>query len=97
MLLELCFGTPIEEHRICRSMPANTEEMIGLVNYMAATEWLRDVVEEAGPEYSDAVTWCLHYAPESAGADWNKEKWREAMYEKVVGPLKYCHDQLVGV
>jgi len=61
MLLELCFGNPIEEHKICQELPAQRDEMKQLVNYMAAMEWLRDVVEEAGSEYSDAVTWCLHY------------------------------------
>jgi hypothetical protein len=97
MLLELCFGSSIEEHRICRSMPASTEEMADLVNYMAATEWLRDVVEEAGPEYSDAVTWCLYYAPESSGTVGKDDQWREAMFAKVVEPLTYCHDQLTSI
>jgi hypothetical protein len=97
MLLELCFGDPIEEHKICQNMPAQTDEMRQLVNYMAAREWLRDVVEEAGPEYFDAVTWFLYYAPESSGADGTEDKWREAMFAKVVEPLKYCHDQLLGI
>jgi hypothetical protein len=54
MLLELCFGNPIEEHKICQKLPERKDELRQLVNYMAATEWLRDVVEEEGPEYSSA-------------------------------------------
>jgi hypothetical protein len=52
-------------------------------------------VEEAGPEYADAITWCLHHTPESSGVEGNDEKWREDMFMKVVEPLKYCHDQLI--
>ena len=57
----------------------------------------RDVVEEAGPEYSDAVTWCLHNVPDSGDVEGKEERWREDMYVKVVEPLKYCRDQLVAV
>jgi hypothetical protein len=30
---------------------------------------VRDVVEEAGPEYSDAVVRCLHHIPQSHGVE----------------------------
>ena len=66
--------------------------MIQLVHYMAATEWVRDCVDEAWPEYSDCVTWCLHYTLENNGTDVKEDRWREAMYVKVVEPLKYCYD-----
>ncbi|KAL2067321.1 hypothetical protein VTL71DRAFT_1745 [Oculimacula yallundae] len=97
MLLELCFGAAIEEHKMRRDMPLLNELSLQLVNYATATEWARDVVEEAGPEYSDAVTWCLHHTPESVGADGLEDRWREDMFMKVVEPLKNCHDQLMAI
>jgi hypothetical protein len=94
MLLELCLGKAIEEHKVCRNFNATDEQSIQLLHYMAATQWVRDVVEEVGPEYADAVTWCLHNVPESGGAE---DRWREDMFAGVVEKLKYCHDQLVGI
>jgi hypothetical protein len=69
MLLELCFGTAIEEHKLRRSLTANDEQSLQLVNYAVAIQWCWDVVEEAGPEYSDAVTWCLHNVPDSGNVE----------------------------
>jgi hypothetical protein len=97
MLLELCFGTAIEDHKLRQNINTNDEQTLQLFNYTAAIQWSRDVVEEAGPEYADAITWCLHHTPESSGVEGNDEKWREDMFMKVVEPLKYCHDQLITI
>ncbi|TVY53885.1 hypothetical protein LCER1_G004426 [Lachnellula cervina] len=97
MLLELCFGSVIEEHKVRRNLSANDEQSLQLINYAVATAWCGDVVEEAGPEYSDAVTWCLHNVPDSGDVEGKEERWREDMYVKVVEPLRYCHDQLLAV
>ncbi|KAG4435672.1 hypothetical protein IFR05_008838 [Cadophora sp. M221] len=97
MLLELCFGAAIEDHKLRRDMPPVDERWLQVINYDTATKWARDVVEEAGPEFYDAVTWCLHHTPESVGADGLEDKWREDMFVKVVEPLKSCHDQLMVV
>lgn len=97
MLLELCFGYAIEDHKMRRSLNAEDEQSLQLINYAVAIQWARDVVGEAGPEFSDAVTWCLHHTPESTGIDGLGDRWREDMFAKVVEPLKYCHDQLVAV
>ncbi|KAH8587077.1 hypothetical protein B0O99DRAFT_557149 [Bisporella sp. PMI_857] len=93
MLLELCFGTAIEDHKMRQNLNADDEQSLQLINYAVAIQWVRDVVEEAGPEYADAVTWCLHNVPESG----TEERWREDMFAAVVEKLKYCYDQLVGV
>jgi hypothetical protein len=97
ILLELCFGTAIEDHRLRPKVDVNDEQILKLINYAAADQWARDVVEEAGPEYSDAINWCLHHTPESSGMEEKDEKWREDMFVKVVEPLKTCHDQLVTI
>lgn len=80
-----------------RDMPPVDERWLQVINYDTATKWARDVVEEAGPEFYDAVTWCLHHTPESVGADGLEDEWREDMFVKVVEPLKSCHDQLMAV
>ncbi|KAH6719115.1 hypothetical protein BKA61DRAFT_474089 [Leptodontidium sp. MPI-SDFR-AT-0119] len=97
MLLELCFGAAIEDHKMRRDMPPVDERWLQVINYDTATKWARDVVEEAGPEFYDAVTWCLHHTPESVGADGLEDEWREDMFVKVVEPLKSCHDQLMAM
>ena len=74
ILLELCFGIAIEDHRLGRTMGASEEQTLQLINYAVAIQWAREVVEEAGPEHSDAVTWCLHYTPESSDAEGKKMK-----------------------
>jgi hypothetical protein len=96
MLLELCFGTAIEDHKLRQNINTSDEQILQLFNYTAAIQWSRDVVEEAGPEYADAITWCLHHIPES-GVEGKDEKWREDMFNKVVEPLKSCHDQLITI
>ncbi len=77
-------------------MTSTDEQSLQLINFAIAIQLVRDVVEEAGPEYSDAVNWCLHHTPES-GIDGKEDKWREEMFSKVVQPLKNCHDQLMGI
>ena len=68
-------------------------ESFGSFRRVAEVENVDVRVEEAGPEYADAVTWCLHNVPESG----TEERWREDMFAGVVEKLKYCYDQLVGV
>lgn len=89
MLLELCFGTAIEDHEIRQKYPP-----IGhILDVAAALEWSSRAVEEGGPEFADAILWCLHNMPGSGELDGGLEKWREELYLKVVEPLKYCYDQ----
>lgn len=50
LLLELCFGTAIEDHRMRRNLNTDDEQLLQVINYGVATKWCRDVVEEAGLE-----------------------------------------------
>jgi len=55
---------------------------------LAALEWLKDVTEEAGPEYADAVAWCLIGGRTiSTGRG---DGWRKVMSDRVVKPLGQC-------
>ena len=88
VLLELCFGKPIEMHPSWPSLPAGS-------GFMAALEWLKDVAEEAGPEYADAVAWCLIGGRTiSTGRG---EGWRTVMSDRVVKPLGQCRSYIAPV
>ncbi|KAK4165606.1 hypothetical protein QBC43DRAFT_315519 [Cladorrhinum sp. PSN259] len=92
VLLELCFGKPIEAHpsRLRISGPATgtvPSSAVAGFNLLVALEWLKDVTEEAGMDYSEAVAWCLvggRTIPPGDG-------WRAVMLERVVKPLGDCY------
>jgi hypothetical protein len=88
VLLELCFGKPIEMHPSWPQLPSGS----GL---LAALEWLKDVAEEAGPEYASAVAWCLiggRTISTSRG-----DGWRRVMSNLVVKPLGQCRGHIAPV
>ncbi|CAG8974902.1 hypothetical protein HYALB_00006686 [Hymenoscyphus albidus] len=92
MLLELCFGTALEDHQLRKKYPSSsTPNMFS--DKAAALEWSHRAVEEAGPEFADAILWCLHNMPGSGESDNKLEKRREELFVKVVEPLKYCCDR----
>jgi hypothetical protein len=105
ILLELCFGTALEEHETRRRYyyhPTSSEEVSWAVadpflDMAAALEWFPRAVEEAGPEFADAIEWCLKSMSGSGKSDGKLDRWRKELFEKVVLPLKYCHDQFIMV
>ena len=91
VLLELCFGTPIEWHPLCQQsgslLPSLSPGVLRGALLLVALEWLRDVTGEAGTEYAEAVAWCLvgsRTTPPSG------DRWRGDMLERVVRPLELC-------
>jgi hypothetical protein len=96
MLLELCFGTALEDHEIRQKYPTVSTPN-PFLDIAAALEWSPRAVEEAGPEFADAIMWCLRGVPGSGESDGKLEKWREELFLKVVEPLKYCYDQFNAV
>ena len=96
LLIELCFGTLMEDHEMRKQYPANNEgkagnsDLAAALDLAVAWEWSRSVGGEAGELYSGAVQWCLR--GQVTGA--NDDKWREELFSNVVLPLRSCHDQL---
>ena len=89
-MLELCFGTPFESTELRqRSLPLNGPNAFSDLG--AATEWAGEVVDEAGQEYADAVTWCL---TRFMGGGKN-EAWRQELLGDVVESLPKCHESLL--
>ncbi|KAM7192871.1 hypothetical protein V8F20_008668 [Naviculisporaceae sp. PSN 640] len=98
LLLELCFGLPLESQD--RLFPrgvgggsggarAIAEEEKEIFNMFAARNWLYEVEDEAGQEYFRAVAWCLGSV--------SLDRWRMDMLKEVVEPLSRCGGWLEGV
>ena len=98
MLLELCFGMALEDHEIRQKYPSNAVSN-PFLDLAAALEWSSRAAEEAGPEFADAIMWCLRNNNDipGRGETGTSENWREELYWKVVQPLKSCYDLFAGV
>ena len=65
LLIELCFGTALEDHEMRKQYSANNEgratnpDLVAALDLAVALEWSRSVGGEAGDLYSNAVQWCL--------------------------------------
>jgi len=92
LLLELCFGRTIDQHPSRPMLPEGVggAQMRAALDLIAALEWLKDVNDEAGADYTEAVEWCL------AGCRTlpSDGSWRKLMVEKVVEPLERCYKYL---
>ena len=99
LLIELCFGTALEDHELRRQFrsageqQAATPDSTAILDLAVAMEWSQSVCGEAGETYAEAVNWCLMGQVASArGA-----KWREELFANVVRPLQSCHEQLYPI
>jgi hypothetical protein len=87
-LLELCFGTSLENNKFRKQMPVGDSTLAPMFDFAAAIQWSKTVSEEAGPEFAEAIEWCLH-AKELSDGSWRKELWTH-----VIVPLDACHKQV---
>ncbi|KAK8015887.1 hypothetical protein PG991_008775 [Apiospora marii] len=84
ILLELCFGRAIEHHPSRTKFPPGDEQTKSAFDLIAAMQWMIEVNEEAGENYTEAVEWCLLGCRTSP----SDGSWRRTMVEKVVVPLE---------
>jgi hypothetical protein len=87
-LLELCFGTPLESNKFRMQLPTGDATSGPILDYAAAIQWSKMVSEEAGPEFAEAIEWCLHAKQGSDGS------WRKGIWTHVIVPLDACHRQV---
>ena len=92
LLLELCFGATLESHPIRAKYPPVDGPQKAYIDLAAALEWNEQVNEEAGPEFANAINWCL----KSNGSNTASDDLRFELYENVVKPLQECHQHLLG-
>ncbi|KAI0097000.1 hypothetical protein GGR51DRAFT_566791 [Nemania sp. FL0031] len=86
LLLELCFGRSIDQHPSRLRYPNGDKQTNAAFDLVTALEWVRDVNDDAGGDYYEAIEWCLYgcrILPTDRG-------WKKLMVEKVVVPLERC-------
>ncbi|KAK3678756.1 hypothetical protein LTR78_001209 [Recurvomyces mirabilis] len=89
LLLELCFGMPLEEKR-------GKSGQVGMLvedavhDRALAISWAEEVAGEAGPEHSAAIWWCL----EKMFVRPNDTVWRREFTNMVVEPLQTQYREL---
>jgi hypothetical protein len=87
-LLELCFGRPLESSTFRKQLPPGDAASAPFLDYAAALQWSKMASEEAGPEFADAIEWCLHAKEQSDGS------WRKDLWTHVIFPLDGCYRQV---
>lgn len=89
-LLELCFGSPLESNSFRRQLPVGDATSGPMLDYAAAIQWSNMVSEEAGPEFAEAIDWCLRYQAKGM----SDNSWRKDIWSHVIVPLDACHRQV---
>lgn len=80
LLLELCFGAPIESRTAGDSSLPNDQ-----VQLLAALDWLSLVEGDAGLDYKHAIVNCFHF---DGKADWGNAMFTQSIHAGVVIPLE---------
>lgn len=84
LLLELCFGTSLEQSPFRNKYRSPDGQQDSMMDLAAAMKWAEHVEGEAGPEYADAVYWCLRFRRLNQIGN----AWRQDLLQTVVEPLK---------
>jgi hypothetical protein len=86
VLLELCFGEPIESHHRWKYHLGQDGKPHESTDFLTAENWL-DSVEDEQPGLELVIDRCL-YAHFVDKPDWNNMKFTQAVYAGVVEPLE---------
>ncbi|OMP85120.1 hypothetical protein BK809_0000874 [Diplodia seriata] len=95
MLLELVFNETLDAHDREKRYVAPDGKRNVFLNLAAALEWAdEEAADDAGPEFADAVKWCLGKTTTArrstdAADDGN---WRRELLVKVLEPLQMCYN-----
>lgn len=91
VLLELCFGTALEDHHIRKSFLGPDGKPNPALDLVVAKEWCDMYAEgEAGAEFANAIAWCLRYRTGSRNVQSTDKGWKEPLLSSVVLPLQHC-------
>lgn len=92
MLLELLFGTEIEQHDLYKQLDSVQMER-SVRRLVVAKQWAEEVEAEVGSEFASAVIWCLTKSPTTLQG----EEWRNELAYEVVLPLQNCCEWIGAV
>ncbi|OJD36532.1 uncharacterized protein BKCO1_1100023 [Diplodia corticola] len=87
LLIELCFGEPFEKLRQPFQSPESGGQAI-MSDYLVVERLVDKVYEEGGDRYGHAVRRCIRCEFDSRSNDLSDERFREAVYDKVVALLE---------
>ncbi|TVY35725.1 hypothetical protein LSUB1_G006774 [Lachnellula subtilissima] len=87
LLLELCFGEPIENQTELRKGHLSSDgKALEGTDYLTAIEWLDKVAEEE-PKMAPVIKWCIFCLFEGK-PNWADRTFMQAVYASVVQPLE---------
>ncbi|KAJ4294169.1 hypothetical protein N0V90_007859 [Kalmusia sp. IMI 367209] len=89
LLVELCFGSRLEEQPIRQRYPTEFGEAKQAYDLVAALKWSEKVLGDGGKDYASAVRWC--FFPSVTTGD---PSWRGEMIKNVIEPLERCKEHL---
>jgi len=93
LLLELCFGETLTSQPCRKVWPeGDNAKEIAAFDLLAARTWQNKVLEEAGPDFAEAVGWCLGGNRTRAPG-----RWRQDMLLNVIERLQRCRDYLDAI
>jgi len=95
LLLELCFGQPIEKQTELRKQYLMDGKAHNDTDYLTARDWIYEVEEEAGVEFEGAVKCCVQ-CNFDAKLDWADINFTQAVYAAVVEPLEKALEKAYG-
>lgn len=90
LLLELCFGQPIEKQTELRSQYLMDGKAHNDTDYLTARDWIYEVGEEAGEEFENAVKCCV-LCNFDAKLDWTDMNFTQSVHAAVVEPLEKAY------
>jgi hypothetical protein len=90
LLLELCFGQPIEKQTELRSPYLMDGKPHNDTDYLTARDWVYEVGEEAGEEFENAVKCCV-LCNFDTNLDWADTNFTQSVYAAVVEPLEKAY------
>ncbi|KAF2744652.1 hypothetical protein M011DRAFT_373506, partial [Sporormia fimetaria CBS 119925] len=80
---------PIERPYIRRELSETSNVPASeVMSSLAALQWSKTASEEAGPDFAEAISWCLNAKDAQEGA------WRKELWTHVIVPLDSCHRQV---
>jgi hypothetical protein len=90
LLLELCFGQPIEKQTDLRDQYLMDGKAHNDTDFLTARDWVYAVGEEAGEEFEKAVKCCVQCNFDGK-LDWRDMHFTESVYTAVVKPLEKAY------